>query len=75
MLSLNIYVIKRFSLQEKNMHVFLYGESKKYVSRKQNFRRTIPLSKVNLAVNLGCSPVFLMLVDISLKNMLSDVVK
>ena len=29
MLSLNIYVIKRFSLQEKNIHVFLYAESKK----------------------------------------------
>ena len=67
MLSLNIYVIKMFSLQEKN--VFLFAESKKYFSRKQNFRRTIPLSKVNLAVNLGCSPVFLVLVDISLKNM------
>ena len=48
---------------------------KKYVSRKQNFRRTIPLSNVNLAVNLGCGPAFLMLVDISLKNILSDVVK
>ena len=44
MLSLNIYVIKRFFFAEKkNEYVFKYAESQKHVPRKQNFKQTTPL--------------------------------
>ena len=44
MLSLNIYAIKRFFFAAKKIYMFSNMlNQKKFVSRKQNFRRTIPL--------------------------------